>query len=517
MAGGHTFNTFGPALKFHRKQARLTQDALGRQVGYSREYITYLESGKRKPDPNAIASLFIPALRLTHEPEAASQLIELAAQSRGKRAGDFGITITYEHVVNTRIETQVEEVEAPAEVLPQADKLIEAMAWYVKLDPNAALSLANAMGPFWRANGQFSEARAWLREILRHSTSAAVSRGEALMHAADFARHQGDVQEAIALFDEARQLFESQDDLAGVCEVLHQQAWAYFDTHHNRAEALDALQRSLGIARQTGNTLRIAASLTALAHMQMGDAIAAGDTEPIAAMLDEALGCAQAAGDTATLGFIANQRALLEMGRGCVAEAKVMFMQAAQAFAQAGDVFSLAWTQDGLGECHLILGELEAARACFEAGLATFKSAGGYEGALILTHHLARVDLATGQLADAAAGFLHALKISEDSDYRQMRARCIAGLGAVAVRAGKLRIGAQLLAAADALIVQLEPFLYPTDAQEYARHANEARVALGDAAFETAWAQGEGLAMSEVRQIAADLALGADPKHLSAR
>ncbi len=513
MAAGHRFDAFGPALRYFRKRARLTQDELGRQVGYSREYIAYLESGKRKPDPNAVASLFIPALHLTHDLEASSQLIELAAQSRGKRARDFGIHVSYKRMVITR----VEEVEVSFEALPQSGRPIEAMAWYVKLNPDAALALANAMGPFWRANGQFSEARAWLRDILSRSTSSTVSRGEALLHAADFARHQGDVQEAIVLFDEARQLFESQGDLAGVCEALQQQAWAYFDTNHHSGMALDALQRSLVIARQIGHQPRIAASLVALAHMQMADALIAGDTEPIVAMLNEALDCAQAAGDAGQMGFITQQWALLEMGKGCVSEAKAIFAQAVKIFEHAGDVFSLAWSRGGLGECHLILGELEAARACFEAGLATFKTTGGHEGALILTHHLARVEFAEGRLAQAAAGFLQTLKISEDSDYQQMRARSIAGLGGVAVRAGWPHIGAQLLAAADRMIAQLAPFLFPCDKLEYARLADEARQTLGEAIFETAWQRGRALLGDEIASILRAVVSNAVPAPLLAQ
>lgn len=507
MNGGHAIEAFGPALKFLRKRARLTQDALGRQVGYSREYIAYLESGRRKPDPNAVASLFIPALHLTREPEWASRLIELAAQVRGKRAGDFGITITFERTITTRIEMQVVETQVEQEIdaapaVQAPDKLVEALGWYVKMNPDAALGLANAMGPFWRANGQFSEARAWLRDILSRSTSPTVSRGEALMHAADFARHQGDVQEAIALFDEARALFERKGDVAGVCEALHQQAWAYYDTNRNREQAIDALQRSLHIARQAGNKPRIASSLVALAHMQMAGAVAAGDSASIATMLDEALACALAGGDMSQLGFILQQRAVLEMERGNTREAQTLFGQSAAAFEQSADVFSLAWSRGGLGECHLVLGDLQAARSCFEASLATFKSTGGREGTIIYTHHLARMDFLEGRLAEAADGFLQALAMSEQSDYPQMFARSIAGLGGVAVRAGRPVIGAQLLAAADGLIGQHARFLYPTDAQAYALLAGEARLALGDAAFDAAWQQGRVLAAGEVKAIA---------------
>ena len=40
-------DTFPEALRLMRKRARLTQDEMGRAVGYSREQIARLESGSR--------------------------------------------------------------------------------------------------------------------------------------------------------------------------------------------------------------------------------------------------------------------------------------------------------------------------------------------------------------------------------------------------------------------------------------------------------------------------------------
>ncbi|HNB88695.1 MAG TPA: helix-turn-helix transcriptional regulator, partial [Anaerolineales bacterium] len=53
-------NTFGDALKYLRKRAHLTQDELGRAVGYSREQIARLENGSRVPDLAVVAALFVP-------------------------------------------------------------------------------------------------------------------------------------------------------------------------------------------------------------------------------------------------------------------------------------------------------------------------------------------------------------------------------------------------------------------------------------------------------------------------
>ncbi len=482
MSETHGYATFGSALKAFRKQAELTQEELGRRVSYSREYIAYLESNRRKPDVNGVASLFIPALGLQRDPARAGALIELAARSRGGLPRDFGITIVHERTASAPVEAI-----SAANHVPQPDTLAHMLSWYVQMRPEAALEMARAMGPYWRANGQFSEARAWLRSILAHSTSPTVSRGEALLHAADFARHQGDLTESIALCREACALFRANGDERGLCTALCQLAWAHYDTNCRQSEAQAALEQGLAIARRIGYAEGIVEALGALAHMRMAAAATHEARGTIAAMLEEALACGRDLGDPSKLGFLSQQVAILRMSDSQIHGAHAMFSQAAEYFREAGDQFSLAWTQAGLGECSLLLGQMAEARAAFEAAYHTFEASAGREGKLILTHHLARLDLCEGRLAKARDGFLRCIAQCNEAAYPQMRARCVAGLSGVAIRAGQPELGAHLLSAATRAFDALPPFLQPPDRAEYAALADEARSALGLDAFERAW------------------------------
>lgn len=101
-------DTFPEALRFLRKRARLTQDELGRAVGYSREQIARLENGSRLPDLAVIAALFVPALFERDEPRLAEHLLALAGQTR--RGQQVTITRTRE----TRLEVTSEALPAPA-------------------------------------------------------------------------------------------------------------------------------------------------------------------------------------------------------------------------------------------------------------------------------------------------------------------------------------------------------------------------------------------------------------------
>ena len=75
--------TFGAALRLLRKRARLTQDEMGRAVGYSREQIARLESGARLPDPAVVVALFVPVLFERSEDALVEEFLALANQSRG--------------------------------------------------------------------------------------------------------------------------------------------------------------------------------------------------------------------------------------------------------------------------------------------------------------------------------------------------------------------------------------------------------------------------------------------------
>ncbi len=80
-----SFTTFGELLTYLRKRAHLTQDELGRAVGYSRAHLARLESNQRLPSPSTVAARFVPALNLADVPELAQRLIELAATAHQPR------------------------------------------------------------------------------------------------------------------------------------------------------------------------------------------------------------------------------------------------------------------------------------------------------------------------------------------------------------------------------------------------------------------------------------------------
>ena len=78
----HTLTTFGDLLRHLRQRAQLTQEELGRAVGYSRTYVVRLERNQRTPDVSAVRARFPEALHLQEGSEHVLQLIQLAIAAR---------------------------------------------------------------------------------------------------------------------------------------------------------------------------------------------------------------------------------------------------------------------------------------------------------------------------------------------------------------------------------------------------------------------------------------------------
>jgi predicted ATPase/transcriptional regulator with XRE-family HTH domain len=140
-------DTFGASLRLLRKRARLTQDELGRAVGYSREQIARLENGSRLPDLAVVAALFVPALLPERDRTLTERFLALAGQTR-----QMQVTIT--RTKETRVEL-IQEVPAapgrdrytlPTPLLPLLGRQAEVAELVARLRTARLLTLVGAPG-----------------------------------------------------------------------------------------------------------------------------------------------------------------------------------------------------------------------------------------------------------------------------------------------------------------------------------------------------------------------------------
>jgi tetratricopeptide (TPR) repeat protein len=212
-----SLQSFPEGLKFLRKRSRLTQVELARAVGYSREQITHLESGRRKPDPTTIAALFIPALNLRDEPELASHLLGLAEATRRDSPTSAPETeaddeIDAAHRAEEEDARAGHHAAAEAAELAQGDLVEAARQYHLARDFKAAADVLLDQGQVLGNQGRAPEAVEVIDQILADLYEQTdlrdqsdilrrllTTRGDLLLNTARAEEAEADYREAFAL------------------------------------------------------------------------------------------------------------------------------------------------------------------------------------------------------------------------------------------------------------------------------------------------------------------------------
>jgi transcriptional regulator with XRE-family HTH domain len=435
-------DSFGATLKFLRKRARLTQEELGRAVGYSRSYITLLERDRRAPDATVVAARFFAALSLRAESADAKRLLGSVHRAPA--------------------------LDSAAPSKTQSDPLDEAVAWYLERSPETALRLTNTLIPVWYQRGRYGQARQLLETVLTRAhgdDAAAGERLKALLSAAAIAQQQGDHTVASAHAESAMTLARAQDDPHGVADAFARLGWITFD-RHDRLGALSLFERQLAIGRHHALPHAVIGALVAMCHVVILDRSLRALFEQ---WLAEAEALATAHANRASLSQIAMLRlgaavfdgqlsVALDLADGLLDEARHALPDR-----DRGTVRMLQ------GEAYFGLGRVAEAREVWRGAHDLLSEIGDTYQLLLIAHHMARVDMRSGRLDAARAQFGACLAAFETQDNAYMIVRCLIGLAECDSRTGQQAAADQLLERATAIMRDLPPFLNAVDQAEYER------------------------------------------------
>ena len=140
-------DSFGASLRLLRKRARLTQEELGRAVGYSREQIARLENGSRLPDLAVVAALFVPTLLPDRDRALTEQFLALAGRTR--REVQLTVTRTREtqiELVQTTVVAPKPRFAPPAPLLPLIGRQADVAELIARLRTARLITLIGAPG-----------------------------------------------------------------------------------------------------------------------------------------------------------------------------------------------------------------------------------------------------------------------------------------------------------------------------------------------------------------------------------
>jgi predicted ATPase/transcriptional regulator with XRE-family HTH domain len=226
-------------------------------------------------------------------------------------------------------------------------------------------------------------------------------------------------------------------------------------------------------------------------------AMAQGDHDHAAALHEEGLKVyremGHKKGESASLrelGFVAYERGDYERA--------VRLQEQSLALAREfASTFSIAWSLRALADAARGQGDLGRARTLLEEGLTLARSTENAWGIVRTLASLGSVACDAGEYARAWGLYEEGLELAWRIGLKHTILLCLEGLARVAVAQGRMELAAQLCGTTAALREDMGWPLPPAKRAEHDRTVSAIRRALGERAFEEAWAKGYALPSEE--------------------
>jgi predicted ATPase/tRNA A-37 threonylcarbamoyl transferase component Bud32 len=287
------------------------------------------------------------------------------------------------------------------------DNIRAALAWsFESGQVEVGLRLAGALVRFWSVRGLMTEGRRWLTEALAAPADAQPAVLAKAHFAAGFAAlGQGDYPEAKPAFERSLALARESGETRLEAQALQQLGWlvmtagSYEPDHAERARELAG--QALELARGIGDKLVQSGALNILAEVatEEGDDAAAND------LYEQSLALRRELGDKRLIANSVLTLGRAELTRGNTEHAATLLEEGHRLARELGDTWSVSVALINLGRLALRAGDVPQATKLFAGGLELAKGRGDKRVAAECLQGLGAVSALLGESAQAARLF----------------------------------------------------------------------------------------------------------------
>jgi predicted ATPase/DNA-binding SARP family transcriptional activator len=360
---------------------------------------------------------------------------------------------------------------------------------------NAGLRIAWSLMLFWSARGYWSEAKAFLIDILelQDTKRNTLLRVKGLIVAGLVAALLNDTAIAQSWLDEgidsARELGPDSKSLLAI--ALGLKGYTILGSDVLRARSL--CEEALAIGREIDDKYVIANVLDYLGNIyyaQGNYTAARAASEESVAVFRDAKNRWMSSRPLGNLGLICYERRDYEAARS--------YLQAGlEIYREMGDKANIAFMLLTLADIDRIQGDYLHARALYEESLAIRRRMADELSAIPLLTGLGNVSLQQGNLLQATTLFEESLEAARKARNKMQTCVCLSGIAGLAIAKGRLEVAARLLGALDTTLDSIGTKLDPVHQMDHTRNLAAVRAPLDKARFEAAWAAGQQMGLDE--------------------
>ena len=379
------------------------------------------------------------------------------------------------------------------------DRLAQAKEAYTTLGDMAGLAQAlNEIGNVMYAKGEYAQARQLYNEtlVLARQAGDRLTMIWALGNLGNVVSDQGDNIGGKEFYEECLALSRELSDKVSIAQTLGTLGLlAYTQGDYARARA--QLEESLKLRREMGNKFGIAVSLNDLGLLVM---CSPGDYTAARALYEESLSLGREIGDKQSMALSLGNLGYLAYAQGDYTTARALQEESLSLRREIGEKSGIAQSLRNLGllAAHT-QGDYAAARACFEEGLALCKEMDEKTQIASTLLGLGLVDLAENR-PEARENILHSLRLRQEMGERLQQTSSLVGVALLALRERDPGFAAQLLGAIESALKALGAVMEPEVRPIYTQTLAAAREQLGEAEFQSAWAEGSKWSLEEAVQ-----------------
>ena len=382
------------------------------------------------------------------------------------------------------------------------DNLRASLSWFetANAPAEAGLKLGGQLLQFWNRRGHLSEGRSWLNRALAklaQEGEPSVARARALNASGSLAFRQGDYEAARELREASLAIFRQLGNQSGIAATLMNLGMvAQEQGDYKAAQVLH--RESLTIQRQLGDREGIGQALNNLGAVMLNQ----GDDAAAQALFEESLTLRQQMENKRGIAVCLINLGDIADSRGEYADAEALHKASLALSREQGEVYGIASSLNRLGSTACRRGDYDAARASHAEALSLNRQQGDRSGIADSLMGIGMVAEKQGDLAAAHALCQESLAICRAMGDQRRIVISFVGLGSLAQGLNQPARAARLLGAAAFLRETIGTSLNPADQQEADMQAAIVRDALGEEAFQAAWAEGRVMTWQQAAEYA---------------
>jgi ATP/maltotriose-dependent transcriptional regulator MalT len=276
--------------------------------------------------------------------------------------------------------------------------------------------------------------------------------------------------------------------------------WRFWQMHSHLREGIGWLERIAAVG-SAGRKELLAWIIYAAAGLRLW-----GERGQAADMYHEALGLFRELGDKLGIAWCLNDLAVLAHEWGELQRADALYEESLALKKELGDKRDVVITLGNIAVLARTRGDYEQAFERGEESLAWLRSLGNEVDRRTLVNNLGNVGALALHFKDhqkAQMRYEEGLILARDLGEKLLIGDCLAGLGGLAASAEQWERSARLIGAAEALLQEAGgSAMWAVDRVELERSKSAARTHLGEAAWGSAWAEGQAAAMEDAIRFA---------------